>query len=51
MRLYSSSFKKHGLNVAQLLLTHGDIDSLMHRENARNTLDRLLEHGVIPIIN
>lgn len=51
MRLYSTSFKKHGLNVAQLLLTHGDIDSLMHRENARNTLDRLIEHGVIPIIN
>jgi glutamate 5-kinase len=51
MRLYTASFKKHGLNVAQLLLTHGDIDSLMHRENARNTLDRLIEHGVIPIIN
>jgi len=51
MRLYSSSFKKHGINVAQLLLTHGDIDSLMHRENARNTLDRLLERNVIPIIN
>jgi glutamate 5-kinase len=51
MRLYTTSFKKHGLNVAQLLLTHGDIDSLMHRENARNTLDRLIEHGVIPIIN
>ena len=51
MRLYTTSFKKHGLNVAQLLLTHGDIDSLMHRANARNTLDRLIEHGVIPIIN
>ena len=51
MRLYTTSFKKHDLNVAQLLLTHGDIDSLMHRENARNTLDRLIEHGVIPIIN
>jgi len=51
MRLYTASFKKHGLNVAQLLLTHGDIDSLMHRANARNTLDRLIEHGVIPIIN
>jgi glutamate 5-kinase len=51
MRLYATSFRKHNLSVAQLLLTHGDIDSLMHRENARNTLDRLLEHGVIPIIN
>ncbi len=51
MRLYATSFRKHDLSVAQLLLTHGDIDSLMHRENARNTLDCLLQHGVIPIIN
>jgi len=52
MRLYSASFRAHGLHVAQLLLTHGDIDSRLHRANARNTLDRLLAaHTVIPIIN
>jgi len=52
MRLYAASFRAHRLHVAQLLLTHGDIDSRMHRSNARNTLDRLLSAGsVIPIIN
>jgi glutamate 5-kinase len=51
MRLYATSFKKHGFAVAQLLLTHGDIDSFMRRDNARNTLDCLLERGAIPIIN
>jgi len=52
MRLYAASFRPHGLHVAQLLLTHGDIDSRMHRSNARNTLDRLLSsRTVIPIIN
>jgi len=51
MRLYATSFKKHRLAVAQLLLTHGDIDSFMRRDNARNTLDRLLDRGVVPIIN
>ena len=52
MRLYAASFRAHGLHVAQLLLTHGDIDSRMHRTNARNTLDRLLSSGtVVPIIN
>jgi len=52
MRLYAASFRAHGLHVAQLLLTHGDIDSRMHRANARNTLDRLLASGtVVPIIN
>jgi len=40
MRLYATSFKKHGFAVAQLLLTHGDIDSFMRRDNARNTLQR-----------
>lgn len=52
MRLYAASFRKHGLHVAQLLLTHGDIDSRMHRSNARNTLNRLLSSGtMVPIIN
>lgn len=52
MRLYATSFRKHGFRVAQLLLTHGDIDSRLRRQNARNTLDRLAEAGnVISIIN
>ncbi len=52
MRVYATSFRRHGLNVAQLLLTHEDIDSRTRRQNARNTLDRLLAAGtVVPIIN
>lgn len=52
MRLYAASFRGHGLHVAQLLLTHGDIDSRMHRTNARNTLERLLaSRTVVPVIN
>ena len=52
MRLYAASFHSHDLHVAQLLLTHGDIDSRLRRANARNTLDRLLSAGsVVPIIN
>jgi glutamate 5-kinase len=51
MRLYAASFRKHGVNVAQLLLTHGDIDSLSRRQNARNTIDRLLANGILPVIN
>jgi glutamate 5-kinase len=52
MGLYSEMFAAHGLAVAQLLLTHGDLDSRMRRENAGNTLERLLERGnVVPIVN
>jgi len=52
MRLYAASFHSHGLHVAQLLLTHGDIDSRLRRANARNTISRLLSaESVVPIIN
>jgi len=52
MGLYSESFAAHGLPVAQLLLTHDDLDSRMRRKNAGNTLERLLSPGnVIPIVN
>jgi glutamate 5-kinase len=52
MRAYETAFARYKLNVAQLLLTHGDLDSQMRRANARNTLERLLAAGnVVPIIN
>lgn len=52
MRQYETHFAAHGLSVAQLLLTHGDLDSRARHANARNTLNRLLQHrGIVPIIN
>jgi glutamate 5-kinase len=52
MHLYASMFAKHQLNVAQLLLTHNDLDSRTRHQNAKNTLRRLLEcKNVVPVIN
>lgn len=52
MHLYASVFANHGLTVAQLLLTHGDLDSRTRHQNVRNTLERLFDRQcVIPIIN
>jgi len=52
MHLYETLFSRHDLRVAQLLLTHQDLDSRMRYENARNTLERLFRFGsVVPIIN
>jgi len=52
MRAYETAFGRYHLNVAQLLLTHSDLDSRIRRQNARNTLERLLaSRNVIPIIN
>ncbi|HVT71863.1 MAG TPA: glutamate 5-kinase [Lacunisphaera sp.] len=52
MHAYASEFSRQGLAVAQLLLTHGDLDSRTRHDNARNTLLHLLGGGhVVPIIN
>ena len=52
MRAYETAFARYKLNVAQLLLTHSDLDSRIRRANAHNTLERLLAAGnIVPIIN
>jgi glutamate 5-kinase len=51
MRVYSKSFEKNGLNVAQILLTLSDLTDRQRFLNIRNTLSTLMEWNVIPIIN
>ena len=52
MHAYASAFARQGLAVAQLLLTHNDLDSRTRHLNARNTLAHLLSRGnVVPVIN
>ena len=42
---------EHGLNVAQILLAPDDTETRRKHLNARATLIKLLELGVIPVIN
>src|SRR5512146_2322668 len=42
MHAYASAFARQGLSVAQLLLTHSDLDSRVRHDNARATLTHLL---------
>jgi len=51
MTVYEKLFGKCGFPVAQVLLTHDDLEHHERHLNARNTLVTLLTHGVIPIIN
>lgn len=51
MAVYEQLFAKHGLVVAQVLLTHEDLAHHERHLNARNTLVTLLRRGVVPIIN
>jgi glutamate 5-kinase len=51
MAVYDKLFSKHGLVVAQVLLTQADLEHHERHLNARNTLVTLLSRGVVPIIN
>ena len=51
MTIYEKLFAAHDLRVAQVLLTHDDLQHHERHLNARNTLVTLLDRGVIPIIN
>ncbi len=49
--LWSRALGEHGITAAQMLLTLGDLEDRRRYLNAAATLDRLLEAGVIPVIN
>lgn len=48
---YQQLFGEHGLTVGQVLLTADDVTRRSHYTNARRTLERLLELGVVPVVN
>jgi glutamate 5-kinase len=48
---YARLFGTAGLTVGQVLLTVDDVTRRSHYRNASQTFDRLLELGVVPIVN
>lgn len=50
-QIYETSFTRHGIATAQVLLTHADLADRERYLNARSTLFTLLRLGVVPIIN
>lgn len=48
---YSELFGREGVTSAQILLTSYDIAARSQYLNARNTLLKLLEWGIVPIVN
>ncbi len=51
MSLYSDAFDRLGVITAQMLLTEEDFSNRQRYLNLRGTLAKLLELGVLPIIN
>jgi glutamate 5-kinase len=48
---YAASFARYDLRVGQVLLTADDVVRRAHYRNAHRTLTRLLDLGVVPIVN
>lgn len=51
MAEYARLFDRHGLVAGQVLLTQEDFLRRRHFVNARNTFDRLLDAGAVPVVN
>lgn len=51
MHIYDKFFGEYGRVVAQILFTGDDLEVPEKRENLSNTLETLMENGVIPVIN
>ncbi len=48
---YTEEFARHGQVTGQVLLTLDDVTRRSHYRNAQRTFDKLLELGVVPIVN
>jgi glutamate 5-kinase len=48
---YTEEFARHGARTGQVLLTVDDVTRRNHYRNAQRTFDKLLELGVVPVVN
>ncbi len=48
---YTAAFGGHRISTGQVLLSADDLMRRTHYRNAQRTLDRLLELGVLPVVN
>ncbi|HOD82899.1 MAG: Glutamate 5-kinase [Planctomycetes bacterium ADurb.Bin126] len=51
MRVFHDAFARHGVKVAQVLVTRDDFEDRTRYLNIRNTLQALEEVGALPILN
>ena len=51
MYIYDKEFSEYNHTIAQLLITRLDFENPVNQANFQNTVSRLLEFGVLPIIN
>jgi glutamate 5-kinase len=51
MQMWERFFEIYGIHVGQILLTRGDVEDRGRFLNARDTLNALLDHNIVPVVN
>ena len=51
MKTFEALFAEHNVEIAQALISRGDLQSRARYLNVRNTLDALLAIGAVPVLN
>ncbi|CAH0526702.1 glutamate 5-kinase [Vibrio hippocampi] len=51
IQVWESLFSIYGLKIGQMLLTRADLEDRERFLNARDTINALVEHGIIPVVN
>lgn len=51
MTVYQQRFSTYGQKISQVLLTHDVLDYPQSREYVHNTIEQLLNWGIIPVVN
>lgn len=51
IQVWESLFAIYGLKIGQMLLTRADLDDRERFLNARDTINALIDHDIIPIVN
>jgi len=51
MKKYAKKFQKHNIIVAQVLVTAANLNKLDDTKRVKDTIDTLLQNGVLPIVN
>ncbi len=51
IQVWESLFAIYGIKIGQMLLTHADLDDRERYLNARDTINALVENGIVPVVN
>jgi len=51
IQAYEKKFSRHDIHTAQILMTHDDLSDRKRYLNVKNTVEKLLDYGIVPIIN